>query len=344
MKGCFLTSGYANPAEEGLRCWDYDTQAGSILQRWGLRGLNSPTYLLRHPNGQVLYSGEKGSGPDYDGFLVTYALEEDGARVLKRLHTGGASPCHLSLDEQKTFLFVSNYASGTMSVFRLDEDGMPTQRCCLVQHEGHGVHPERQDGPHVHYAMCRGDLVYVCDLGLDKVFCYHLDRETGTLRLSGQSYITAPGDGPRHLAFHPTLPGCFSLLTELTGKVYVLRQTDSGLESIQVRSALPEDFRGENTAAAIRYTDDGACLLTSNRGHDSIAVFRVQSDGTLSEAVFCSSGGSGPRDFHLAGNLVLSSNQYSGELAVLELDPEDCSLRPLAHTGGGGKPTCVLPL
>lgn len=344
MRGSFLTCGYANPAEEGLRCWDYDTQTGTILQRWGLHGLNSPTYLLRHPNGRVLYSGEKGTEPDPNGFLVTYALEEDGAKVLSRLNTGGVSPCHLSMDEQSEFLFVSNYASGSLSVFRLDGEGMPSERCCFVQHHGHGAHCERQAGPHVHYAMCRGNLVYVCDLGLDTVFCYRLDRGTGTLSPTEWDYHTAPGDGPRHLAFHPTLPDCVSLLTELTGKVYVLRQTDAGLKTVQVRSDLPEGFCGENTAAAIRYTEDGAFLLTSNRGHDSIAVFEVQSDGTMNEAVFSSSGGSGPRDFHLAGNYVLSSNQYTGELAVLELNQKTRRLQSVAHTANAGQPTCVLPL
>lgn len=344
MKGCFLTSGYASPAEEGLHCWDFDTQTGTIAQRWGLSGLNSPTYLLRHPNGRILYSGEKGSGQNQDGFLVTYALEDRPARVLSRLHTGGVSPCHLSMDEQRAFLFVSNYASGTLSVFRLDEDGLPAERCDVVQHHGHGVHPSRQDGPHIHYAMCRGDLVYVCDLGLDVVFRYRLNRSSGRLSLTEGSFSTAPGDGPRHLAFHPTLPGCVTLLTELTGKVYVLRQTAGALEKVQVRSALPEDYRGENTAAAVRYTEDGAFLLTSNRGHDSIAVFPVRSDGTLSEPVFSSSGGAGPRDFHLMGDLVLSSNQYTGELAVLELDRNSRQLRSLAHTDGAGQPTCVLPL
>lgn len=67
-------------------------------------------------------------------------------------------------------------------------------------------------------------------------------------------------------------------------------------------------------------------------------------NGTLSEPQFSPSGGAGPRDFHLAGDLVISSNQYTGELAVLELDRNSLRLRSLAHTDGAGQPTCVLPL
>ena len=81
-----------------------------------------------------------------------------------------------------------------------------------------------------------------------------------------------------------------------------------------------------------------------NRGHDSIAVFEVQSDGTMNEAVFSSSGGSGPRDFHLAGNYVLSSNQYTGELAVLELNQKTRRLECGSHSKCRTAHLCPSPV
>ena len=55
----------------------------------------------------------------------------------------------------------------------------------------------------------------------------------------------------------------------------------SELTPLQTVSTLPPSFTGENICAHIDVTPDGRFLYASNRGHDSIAVYRIQEDGQL---------------------------------------------------------------
>ena len=110
----------------------------------------------------------------------------------------------------------------------------------------------------------------------------------------------------------------------------VLPSEKGTLESFQVISTLPAGFEGDNTTAEIRVTPDGKHLYASNRGHDSLALFEVADDGTLTakghfatEAV--------PRFFALdpTGRFLYSAGQKSGRLASYRIDADTGVLEPL---------------
>ncbi len=251
--------------------------------------------------------------------LVTYRVADDGCLFDPSpvISTRGVEACHLCADGDT--VYAVNYDPG--SVF------MTPDR--LVTHTGRSVHPKRQTGPHTHFIDFTPDGKYLCvnDLGLDQILLY--DKE---LNLCSTVCLPA-GHGPRHLAFHEDGTHVFCM-NELESTVSLLRYENGHMELLQTVSALPADFTGESTGAAIRCI--GNTVYTSNRGHDSIAVFDFTGDGLLLRKTVPTYGSS-PRDFIVEGNLLIVTNQFGDCVSFVSLD-DDTLLEQLEMPG----PLCVL--
>lgn len=239
-------------------------------------------------------------GANRESGVVVYDIAKDGrlTNPSKIMSTHGEVACHIAVRDGK--IYCANYISGSVVM-------LPDK---VVQHTGVGVHPIRQEGPHAHYVGVTPDGKYICatDLGLDTIFLYHPD-------LTLHSAVKVPeGHGVRHLAFSQDGKYLFAV-NELESTVAAFSYHDGSLELLDVSSILPEDFTGESIAAAIRIKDGH--IYTSNRGHDSIAVLDFQDDKLeLMEHISC--GGRAPRDFCLAGDYLLSANQDSDTVSVLD--------------------------
>lgn len=106
-------------------------------------------------------------------------------------------------------------------------------------------------------------------------------------------------------------------------------------------SSLSTGFNEENTAAAIKFNNDGSLLFVSNRGSDSITSFRVSEDGHLEKLSICSSGGKGPRDFEIFGKTLVVANQYTDNLAVLQYEKSTGEMKILSDNENIAKPVMI---
>lgn len=212
----------------------------------------------------------------------------------------GSTACHILADKGE--VYCANYRSG--SVIKLPDT--------LVQHTGCGPNRDRQESAHPHFVGLTPDRKYVCtaDLGTDTIYLY--DRE-----LNLQSRARAPqGHGPRHLAFHDSGRYVFCA-NELKSTVSVYAYREGYAEHLNLASALPEGYGGESYVAAIRVLGDE--VFVSNRGHDSVSRMRFSEEHlTLVETIDCR--GQTPRDIWLAGKYLLSANQDSDTVTVLDLE------------------------
>lgn len=337
MKAVFYTGSYAASREPGICRWaaDFEARKFTCLQTYS--GIENPSYVLLHPQKNVLYSVSEKTPR---GELWAFRAEASQLVRCCTLPSGGADPCHLALHGSGNWLAVSNYTSGTLAVFQMDDGGLPIRMTDLVRHTGTGVRPDRQQGPHVHFAQFRDDTVYAVDLGLDRVACYTLDTCTGTLR-AGQTLRLPDGSGPRHLAFAPGDPDRLYVLCELGSAVVFFQNTELGWREVQSCSTLPEEYDAGNLAAAIWFSEDGKVLFTSNRGHDSVAVFAVAEDGRLRRTQICKTGGAVPRDFHVFGRCLVCANQGGSHLTVLRYDSGRESLEPYPMETAVGQPVCI---
>ena len=337
----FYVGSYGEPQDVSISRYRADFEAGALVRELAFIGADWPSYVLAHPNGKILYAVRELTKI---GAIHAYAVEDDRLVLLGTWETGGNDPCNLCLDDTGRWLFVANYSGSTVAVFRLDENGVPTERTECRRHEGSGPNTARQSAAHPHCVVLRDGILYVCDLGADTLFRYRFDSGSGTLT-PDWNIPFAPGVGPRHMAFHPRHPELLYVICELASEVRVLRlEADRAVELQRIR-ALPEDFTGQNIAAAIKFSDDGKTLFTSNRGHDSIAVFSVHEDGTLTAEQFCPCGGRTPRDFTVFGDHLLVANQDSDLIAAFRYDGEARRLEKIPSIGLlAVKPTHILKL
>lgn len=264
--------------------------------------LTDPNYLIE-VDGRIFVVSS-----DLEGDLrgcVSEIRKEGSMQVLAQHATGGNAPCFLCPSPDHRFLYCANYATGSIAVF--PTEGTLGERIQLVEHSGHGPHPTRQQGPHVHQVLFIPGTQYLCacDLGTDCICVYHADLQSGMLSL--HSVLPLHG-GPRHLVFQNDQLGY--VCHELSSEVTVLDIHNGVLCARQTLSTLPEDVN--NLVAAIRLSPDGKKLYVSNRGHGSIAVYAVSEDGSLQPARHLDAGHY-PRDFVvLADERMMVADQHAG--------------------------------
>lgn len=332
----FYSGSYAEVGEDGIVRFQLDTEAGTLKKVFAYRGIRNPSYIRFNADKSVLYAVQEETPA---GAVHALRAEGNALRPLGTLPTGGADPCFIGLAADERLLLAANYNSGSLAVYRLGADGSLTERSGLIVHEGRGVHPARQEAPHIHCAAERNGQVFVADLGLDSVFIYDIDREAGRLTDSGVRLTLPAGAGPRHIAFHPEKPKILYVISELSNQVGVYRDEDTRYALVQSEPTLPEHFKGENTAAAIKVKN--SLLFASNRGHDSITVYRIKEDGLLEPAQIVSSVGRGPRDFELFEDYMVVANQYSDTINVLKVDWDRGTLADTGISCSTPRPCCI---
>ncbi len=323
-------SGYVAADQPGIHAFTFDATNGTLTPRGSYAGVVAPSFLAVHPNKLWLYAVSETSQQDGRpgtvwAFRVSSssdATETWSIEPLNQQESGGDWPCHLAIDGTGRWLIASNYASGSVSVLPILDDGSLGTMTDHVQHHGHGPHPERQEGPHAHSATFSPDqrFVIIADLGIDALRAYAFDSTAGTLR-EQTTIATRPGAGPRHLAFHPDGRHVF-VSNELnnTVAVYAYDAASGTLSEQQIVETLPPDAP-VSAVADIHVSPSGDRVYVSNRGHDSIAIFQIGSGGQLTPVAIRSCGGLCPRNFaiELGNGFLLVANQESSEVAVLSV-------------------------
>ena len=281
------------------------TEAG-VTMRHTYRELNDPIYVILSNDRKTLYA--VGSDEMGKGMAASYHVEGDGLTMISRKHTDGRAACHLTLSPDERFLYVANYLSGSVSVLPV-EKGMLGESIQVVQHEGSGPHPTRQEMAHTHQCVFRPDTreLFVCDLGMDQIVVYEQCTVDGIL--VRKSTIPMPcGMGPRHLVF--AARDSFYVTGELDNMVrHYVCENDCWM-MVGECSTLPKDFTGDSLSAAIRLCNDK--LYISNRGHDSLCIIDLDSAANMRNVSWISSGGLYPRDFVTLGQGILFAHQNGG--------------------------------
>ena len=336
MKYEFFSGSYGEKGEEGIVKFLLDPENGKLEKLDAYCEIKNPSYLGFNKDKTVLYAVQE-EVPE--GKIHALRVTEKGLEPLSALSTKGADPCHVTLDSSEKLLFTDNYTSGSLTVFRLKEDGDLESLSQLIVHEGRSVHPVRQSSAHIHYTKEQDGFAYTVDLGMDEIFIYHVNNRNACLEDTGRRLRLPKGSGPRHIEFHRTMPGILYVICELGNEIAVFEETGGEYVLKQRISTLPEDFSGESTAAAVKMQGD--YLFASNRGHDGIAVYRIQPDGTLELSQITKTGGKTPRDFTLFDDYLVAANQDSDSITVLRMDWERGLLEPTGISATTVRPTCI---
>jgi 6-phosphogluconolactonase len=343
--GFYVGTYTSKEGSKGIYHVRLDAKMGALSEPELAAEAEAPSFLALHPNGHFLYAVHESTG----GEVSAYAVGAD--RKLRLLNTQNAKtggPCHLSVDHAGKNLFTAGYGGGSFASLPIKADGSLGPVTSFIQNAGSGPDKGRQEGPHAHsiYAAKGDRYVYGCDLGTDEVLIFGFDPAKGELRPgSPRSVKPLAGGGPRHLAFHPSGKYAFAN-NEMGNSVTAMSVDDStgGLRPFQTVSTLPagEGTKGKSTAE-IACHPSGKWLYVSNRGHDSIAVFRIGTDGTMSLVEIEPAGVRIPRGFDIdpSGKWLVVAGQSSNDLVSFAIDGNG-RLRPVGSRVSIGKPVCVL--
>lgn len=269
-----------------------------------------------------------------DGMLGVYRRADSGWTCLGQVSTGGSAPCHVALDAAQSCVAVANYASGSTALYRLDANGMPIAPPIVHANSGSGPNADRQQSPHAHWVGFGPDnrTMYATDLGTDEVLAFAFDADRGTLGPPRTAFAAPPGSGPRHMLFHPRHPHTAYLACELTSTLVVLDVDDADLRARATLSTLPAGWQGANILAHIGANATGDRLYVSNRGHESITVFALDTHGDATPIQHVASGGTSPRFFLIveAERRMIVVHERDHRVTMLDILP-DGTLAPTDH-------------
>lgn len=336
-----LVGTYTGSGSRGIYQLQFNPATGELSDSVLLAATNNPSYLVINQSRSAVFAVNETT----EGGITSFRWDREADTLVQvsSVPSKGAHPCYVDLSGDEQLLAVANYSSGNLAVYAVSGDAGIGEEPVVVQHEGSGPVAPNQKGPHAHCSIFRDGFLYAVDLGIDKVLAYPVQAD-GTLGAATTAFQLQPGDGPRHLIFHPTQPMAF-VVNELSSSVVSLAADfDQGVfREIDRASTLPDGFAEKNADADVHLSPDGRFLYASNRGHNSLAVFSVGDTGTLTALGHEPVRGNWPRNFTLSpdGRFVLVANQESGNIVVFSRNEETGLLSFTGHEFAVSKPVCL---
>lgn len=319
-----FAGGFTKGDQKGMSVFEFNPRTGKLDMISEIDAGPSPAYFCFSKGSSMIYAlnsvmefkGEFGGGLT----TIKYDPETGKYEKLNELLIPYAGPCYISMSADSGFLFIANYPNGSVAVVKLDNNGIPervTDTILYVKDE-----PDRS---HAHMILHDpgGKYVYVTDLGLDRIVIYEFDRLKGNLIQKADGIVVIEtGSGPRHFAFNNSGKFLY-VINEIGSTIKVFSVSDSeGVKPVQTVPTVSKEFNGNNYCADIHIGKDGKYLYGSNRGENSIVVFKISDDGLLKLAGHFDCGGSWPRSFTIdpSGKFLLVGNQKSDNIKVFRLD------------------------
>jgi 6-phosphogluconolactonase len=341
---------YTDTTAKGVYALKWDAAAKKFISLGLQAEVASPSFVAVSPSHKFLYAiTERAARRDGTGSVSSYAIDPaSGAlKLINRVPAHGNTSAHLVVDASGKWLLVANYGSGSVASFALNADGSIGEMADFKQHSGSSVNPHRQTGPHPHEAVMSPDnrFLLVPDLGLDKVFAYALDSATGKLTLASTT-DTRPGFGPRHMLFGKG--GKFAyVLGEMASAVAVMSydKKTGKLTLVENIDTIPPQLTVENNSAELALSNDGQFLYATNRGHDSVTVFKVNAaNGKLTNLQNIPTQGHIPRGMSLDpdGTHLLTGNQNSDTITVFDRDTKTGKLTFASQMTDIPTAVCIL--
>jgi 6-phosphogluconolactonase len=342
---------YTGKKSKGIYRVEFDPATGKLGTPELAAEVTSPSFLAVAPDRKHLFcvceiadfKGKKAGG------VAAFDLDARSGELkpINQQSSVGPGPCHLVCDKQGKNVLVANYGGGSVAVLPVGPDGKLADASAFVQHAGSGADKGRQEGPHAHSVNLDAANMFavVADLGLDKVLVYRFDPKHGKIIPNDPPAVELPpGSGPRHLAFHPNgkfAYVCSEMTSMLTALAYDAAKGE--LKILNTLSTLPAPTKGNSTAETVVHPS-GKFVYTSNRGHNSIAVFAIEeATGQIKAVGHQGEGIKTPRNFNIdpSGKWMVVANQDGDSIIVFAIDPATGDLKPTGQKAEVGSPVCV---
>lgn len=364
-----------NPAGGGIFAFEVSANGTHLALLSQVDEPKMAGYLAYAPLFQTLYAVDErktdGRGPVGPAARVhAFAVDSHNGRLtwLNSLVSPGPFPTFLAVAEARQLVISANHGSfdhvervvqtavnqwtteylyddSTVVVYGVEGNGRFTHIHHVQLFTGHGKDPNSspqvgghgQASAHAHCAVIdpSGDYVLVCDKATDQIFVFRL----GTTLEIASTYQLPAESGPRHLAFAPASGRAF-ITCEFSSEIasFAFEATSGNLHLLDKQSTVANGYKGPNEPAEVRVHPDGNFVYVNNRGEDSVAWFRIGSNGELSRQGHVSLAksihpGLAARNFTFdpTGSFVLVADRPANLLRSYAVNRQDGSLRALAE-------------
>ena len=350
----------------GIHIFQIDRSTGGMTAGGIYELGTSPSCLALNAAGTRLYSTNETDrvGEKNEGTISAFSIDRTNGqlKLLNTVSSHGAGPTYLSIHPSGKFAFVANYFSGSIAVLPILPDGTLGEATDSKIDTG-TLGPKKatnappgsfafsgHDRTHAHMiqADASGRYVMHVELGTDQIFIWKFDEKQGHLTPNEPPAISLPpGDGPRHFAIHPKGRWFYSIQEEgSTVALFDYDPENGSLIARQTISSLPPGYAGSNFCSEILVSADGRFLYAGNRLHDSIAIFAIGENGTLTYLTEEWTHGDYPRSFNFdpTGQFLYCCNQRADNIAVFRVDQKTGRLSFTGLTTPVGNPSIVVLL
>ncbi len=323
---------YTTGESDGIYRFEFDTKTGKLTNKTLVATTENPSFLRYAKKNNTLYAVNENE----QGEISAFRVNKDSLVLLNKVSSNGGHPCHIALNEAEDTIIVSNYTGGTCSIYTIKNNGEINTLSQVISHNTNHI------TSHVHSAQFTDTDLYVADLGKNSVFLYRFNN--GVYNEVTSSIVPfQPNSGPRHFA--TTSDGAFIyIINELSSTISIAKKFNDTFILVDTISTLEDGFNEKSYCADIHLSADERFVYGSNRGENSIAVFkRHPIDGTLKKIQSISVHGDWPRNFTLdpSGNFILVANQKSNNIAVFSINKTSGKLTFL-HDIEIASPVCLL--
>ncbi|GAA4888842.1 lactonase family protein [Flaviramulus aquimarinus] len=324
---------YTGGDSEGIYKLTFNTETGALTNKELVAKAENPSYLSYSPDKKHIYAVVEHEKGMVSSFKIT---DNKHLTLLSKVSTHGAHPCHVAINKSGNKAIVSNYTGGNASIHTIANDGTLTEAFQVLEHNVDSI------VSHVHSAEFYKNQLYVSDLGKNAVYNYQLENDK--FKLIDSSIVDlANHAGPRHFAL--TNNGKFIyIINEYSSSITVGQKTEKGFTKIDEDSTLEADYNGKNSCADIHLSKDERFLYASNRGENTIAVFKRETNsGTINKIQTISVHGNWPRNFTLdpTGQFLLVANRWSHNISVFSVNASTGLLK-FMHDTKISEPVCLL--
>ena len=349
---------------QGIYLFEMHPSTGTLSQREVVPDDSNPSWLAFNPSRTHLYAARETA--DFQGAnsgsVSAYSIDRSHGHLalLNTVSSEGAGPAHLSVHPSGKYALVANYHGGTVAVLPIRANGQ-LGAATDVKHDQGELGPAHaasappgsfaisgHDAPHAHMIASdpSGRFVLATDLGLDRIFIWKFDVDSGKLTAADPPSVTVPpGDGPRHFTFHPNGRWFYSLQEEASTLVLFDYDAARGrLTARQTISSLPKGFTGTDFTSEVMISPDARFLYAANRLHDSIAWFSIGETGALAFAGEAWTRGDYPRSFNIdpSGNFLYSCNQRADAIAAFRVNRKTGELTFTGQYTPVGTPAIII--
>ena len=248
-----------------------------LVSRHDICQCYNPAFVLKNPDYNILYICCESIKC---GHIITLRYDNNNTQVLS-IHETGKSLCFLALDSSKENIITISYWDSVITLHPLKE-GIPQKNNFKVSNGGKidfGLDDHllnRQKNSHFHSVVIYKQYLLVPDLGLDVIHFYLYQPNKDNKIIKSGIYSLPPGSGPRYMCIRNNH---LYVVNELSSTVMSFKIIEKHLgiylENLQTITTLPENYSGRNTCGNICLHPKLPYLVVSNRGHDSLTIYKI---------------------------------------------------------------------